>query len=75
MGYTISTHGSIITMGVIFLPCKDSPSHERGSIRGITNQTIRVTREIKTRALRIKEFIFQINSNLYVMVELEMIRG
>jgi hypothetical protein len=65
MGYTISTHGSIITMGVIFLPCKDSPSHERGSIRGVTNQIMKVTGEIKTRALRIKEFIFQINSNLF----------
>jgi hypothetical protein len=53
MGFTISTHGSIITMGVIVLPCTDSPSHDRGSIRGITNQIMRVTREIKTRALRI----------------------
>jgi hypothetical protein len=51
-------------MGVIVLPCTDSPSNEWGSIRGIANQIMRVTREIKTRALCIKEFIFQINSNL-----------
>jgi hypothetical protein len=54
-------------MGVIFLPCKDSPPHERGSIRGITNQIMRVTREIKTRALRMKIIAKNCPSKIYLI--------